>query len=735
MAFILNALIRFRLAVVCLVLALFFFFLKPFLSFVMHTNNALPVWFSGSSVSMQELDHFYDTFGNNRFLLLAYDTENVFSTQALEFAKSFTQELEQNPHITSIAGFGNMQDFYASEDELIVKTPIDSLPLLYQVKDDLSLSDRIKETYKSYPYYSHRFFSEDTNTMVFYAGLADDVSPESVLSSLNNKVYASGPLVTDEALNKKILHDQILFLPLVFGGIIFLLLIITRSIFETIVLAFMEAFLVVTVIGSYGFLGFTSNVIVSVVIPVLVTVTIANGIHLVLRLHATKDLSFNEAIIYCVQHLAKPSFFTALTTIAGLFSFSPSTIPPLQHMGYLSGLGVLWALFLNLFILPVFLSFGFKNFTAKRHHHFLSAALENLARFLMKHATLVKVFVLVLIFISVLGISKVKVESNFVKYFPSHDSIRTNFEKLDQVLGGIVPLEILIKAPDGKIIAKDPEFLKKLDQQFDDIAKKTGVRVFSVIPVIKKLNGVLGDTESIPDTKEKIAELYLVAESSGENLLSRFKSTAGDELRFEVHSQWVSAEDVQKIVGQIKSILEKDNQLTVTGYGWLWVLLNNNIIKSQLFSLALSLVVVTILMIVLLKSFRFGLVSLIPNLVPLIIGGGIMGFLNYPVDLVTVMIFSLTLGVVVDDTIHYVETYREFLKKGHKHAEAIIKAHGTIGVSITYTAFILTLGFGILCFAGFDPTFRFGLLTALTLFISVIFEIFMGPVVFKNMER
>lgn len=697
---------------------------------------------------MQKLNSFHGEFGDDRFFLAGIEADDVFSLDAMELSIDFELNVMRNPYVKGAAGFANMQQFFGDSDELFVKGLQDSIDLLHQVKNAEGTSDEIRKSYSGYPYYVNRFFSSDSRMMLFYIDTKDENEGASqiVMDQIQNYLgvqqqkytgYFSGLSVTDSALNEQILSDQLLFMPLVFGSMILLLLLITRRIFETLVASFLQAFLVVVVMGAYALLGFKANVIISLVIPILVTVTLANSIHMIMALHdkAPQKEEFTKCIIEIAAHLKKPFLFTALTTMAGLLSFSPVDIKPLSHMGYLSAAGVLVALGLNLFILPVFLSFGEIFYQKPPRHLVVSGYLQKMAIYLMRHAGVLRVVILIVACIFMTGVFKIKIESDFVKYFKENHWVRQNFEYLNKKLSGVVPLEVMVQSKNGEPIAKDPILLTELDQKIQGYTLKNSVQVLSVIPILKKLHGALDENgqEIIPQKRSDIAELYLLAESSGEQFLSHYKSADDTVLRLQFFYGWQSAEEIKRMGLEIKTLLQNEKaEVELTGNGWLWVVLNDYLLKSQLISLLLSLGVVSFLMMILLKSIKLGLISLLPNIFPLILGGGLMGFLGYPVDLVTVMIFSLTMGVVVDDTIHYFTRYRELIKNGMSQQEAIVQTHGSIGVSIVYTALILTFGFGILCLASFEPTFRFGLITAITLLVSVVCELIMGPVMLKG---
>jgi predicted RND superfamily exporter protein len=557
----------------------------------------------------------------------------------------------------------------------------------------------------------------------------------------------------------------------IFGlGVLFFLIVALGAIFRNkrwVILPILCcAFSAVAMMGLLGMFGWEVTVISSNFISLQLIITMAITIHLIVRY---RDLALSkpgaehrELVAETIRLMATPCMFAALTTIAGFGSLLLCDILPVRTFGWMMIAGIGVSLMVTFLLFPAGLMLVTKKTprTGKKSRYSLTSFLAVLTE---THGRAVLAVSVVLFIISVIGISRLIVENSFIDYFKDTTEIHQGMKVIDQNLGGTTPLDIIVEFEAADVSAPvtgaaeatvdDGEF-----DEFDEFEKNEddGRYWFSSdrMALVKKIHDYL---ESVPEigkvlslgTMLKIAEKlnhgqpldnFQLALLYGE-LPDRFKalvlapyvSVEHNQLRFSVRVR--DSEKSLKRDALLKRIRHdltarlglKEETVHLTG---LLVLYNNmlqSLFESQILTLGVVVMMLLAMFLLLFKSFKLALIALAPNLLAIGAVLGFMGWMKIPLDMMTITIAAISIGIAVDNTIHYIYRFKSEFKNSQNYIKTMHTCHGSIGYAMYYTSVTIIIGFSILAFSSFLPTIYFGLLTGLAMLIALLAALTLLP--------
>jgi predicted RND superfamily exporter protein len=531
-------------------------------------------------------------------------------------------------------------------------------------------------------------------------------------------------------------------------------------------------FSAMSMMGLLGLFGWKVTVISSNFISLQLIITMAVTIHLIvryrelLRNHPEKDQ--RQLILETVILMITPCLYAALTTIAGFGSLLLCNILPVRSFGWMMSAGIAVSLVVTFLFFPAALMTMHKlpPHAKKERGLTLTAAL---ARFNESHGKLILVVSTALFIVSVIGMSRLVVENSFINYFKKTTEIHQGMKVIDQKLGGTTPLDIIIdlkepaatraKATNGSAAAGDDEF-----EEFEEFNKGDDEKYWFTAEKMALVIRIHDYLESLPETGKvmslgtmlKVAEklndgkpldnfqLALVYSELPEKykniILKPYVSPKYNQLRYSIRIK-----DSEKSLRR-NALLTKirydlvhklgleQKQVHLTG---LLVLYNNmlqSLFKSQILTLGLTILLLLGMFLVLLRSLKLALIALAPNVLAICVVLGFIGWLNIPLDMMTITIAAISIGMAVDNTIHYIYRFRYEFKSAGRYVEVVHRCHGSIGRALYYTSLTVIIGFSILSLSNFIPTIYFGLLTGLALSIALIAALTLLPqliIVFK----
>ncbi len=470
----------------------------------------------------------------------------------------------------------------------------------------------------------------------------------------------------------------------------------------------------------------------------------ADAVHVLsdYRRNLEQGIDRAAALRRSVAHLFIPCLFTSITTAAGFLSLLTSDLLPVREGGWLSAVGVMIAFGLSMTLLPALLSFARRR-PARRETGPLDTLVGALASRMggLSRPASVKVLVvsaaLVLAVAARLVFGGMHVGANPIGYFRPGDPVRSATELIDARLGGSTSIELLVNAPGGGL--KDPEILRRMDRVQRYVETLPGVsRALSVVDYLKELNRVVHDGDKrhavVPDSRAAIAQYYMLLE--GEEEYASMVQSNESLGRITALVNFSGSDALAKRLPEVEARLKREfagtsATATITGFVKLMGDMEHYLVRSQIDSMLLAFAVITLMMFILLRSLRLGLLAMIPNLVPILLGLGFMTLIGVGLDPGTVMIGSIALGLVVDDTVHFMVQLKCRMRGGDTMSTAIDGTLRRAGRPIILTSLILIAGFLVATLGSFNPNVNFGFISAVVILLALLADLVILPAALK----
>ncbi|MBA7484915.1 hypothetical protein ES707_20446 [subsurface metagenome] len=522
---------------------------------------------------------------------------------------------------------------------------------------------------------------------------------------------------------------------------------------------------VICMIGLLGWFGWEVTVISSNFISLQLIITLAIVIHLIVRyrelLVRNSQAPNRQLILDTVCFKLRPCVYAVLTTIAGFGSLVLCNILPVITFGWMMIAGLIVSLIVTFLLFPAVLILIPKE-TPPKTGEWRFSITSVLARFTEAHGVLtVGISGLVLV-CSLIGILRLDVENSFIDYFHEDTEIHQGMKLIDQRLGGTTPLDVIVdfEEPDTLIVSTEPAVTESDDEfdEFDEFEEAAAdekywfnaekmARIKDVhnylddLPQTGKvlsLATMLGITEKLNNGKPldsfELALLYSETPDEFKAMLTRpYVSVEHNQVRF-----WVRVKDSDKtlkrneLLNKIKKgltgMLElNEENIHLAG---LLVLYNNmlqSLFGSQILTLGITVLSLTGMFLVLFRSLKIALIALLPNVLSVAVVLGVMGWLNIPLDMMTITIAAISIGIAVDDTIHYIHRFKNEFQKDRRYLPTMHRCHESIGHAMYYTSITIIIGFSILALSNFIPSVYFGLLTGLAMLIALLAALTLLP--------
>ena len=555
-------------------------------------------------------------------------------------------------------------------------------------------------------------------------------------------------------------------------GVLFFLIITLSIIFKKMRWVLLPilccAFSVVSMMGLLGIFGWKVTVISSNFISLQLIITMAITIHLIVRyreLHyENPEAEHRKLVLDTIRLMFKPCLFTSLTTIAGFGSLLLCNIRPVRTFGWMMGAGIMVSLILTFLFFPSEVMLLKKGKPALQGKSRISLA-NLFGKFTEAHGTLIMLASVFVLTTSIIGMSRLEVENCFIDYFKDTTEIYQGMKLIDQKLGGTTPLDVIVEfdesvnsvQPDQSTGAPTDYSESEFDEfdEFDESAKQekywfTADKMAFVmrihdylnsIPVIGKvlsLGTMLKVAEKLnggkPLTNFQLALLYSeIPKKFKEMILKPFVSIENNEVRFSVRVRDSEKslrrnELLHRIRHDLTNKLDiKKDHVHLAG---MLVLYNNilqSLFSSQIMTLGITLLALMCMFLILFRSLKISIIAIFPNLLSIVAVLGFMGWVNIHLDMMTITIAAISMGIAVDDTIHYIHRFKREFQKEKNYINTLHRCHGTIGHAMYYTSLTIVIGFSILALSNFIPTIYFGLLTGLAMVIALIAALTLLP--------
>jgi predicted RND superfamily exporter protein len=567
----------------------------------------------------------------------------------------------------------------------------------------------------------------------------------------NAKIYLGGiPMIADDMMGY-IKSDIIVFGIGVFIFIVFTLWLIFRNLKWVAMPLLGCATSVIIMIGLLGLIGWKVTVISSNFIALMLILNMAMNIHLTVRFLQLKkefpNLSKGEAILEASKKMMHPILYTVLTTICAFLSLVFSEIKPIIDFGWMMTLGLIISLIVTFLLLPSLINLLSSENEIDVKDTEKSVITSALSSFVKKNKILIFGSTFLIIAFSIVGIFKLEVENSFINYFDKETEIYKGMKKIDDDLGGTTPLNIILKFP--KTVEKtekiDDEFEEWEEENIDEDKAKYWFtrdkmdRILKVhdyldsLPEIGKVlsfGSILRVAEDL-NKKElqslEIAVLYSkIPETIKKEIITPYISVEKDEARISVRIK-DSLENLRRndLINKInldlnsKLNLEKD-EYKLAGVLILFNNLLQSLFKSQILTLGIVMLGIFLMFFILFRNILISIIGVVPNFIAAFFILGIIGLLGIPLDMMTITIAAITIGIAVDNSIHYIYRFKEEFKNFNNYNKTLDRCHNTVGIAILNTSITIVFGFSILVLSNFIPTIYFGVFTGIAMLLAMI---------------
>jgi len=563
------------------------------------------------------------------------------------------------------------------------------------------------------------------------------------------KIHLGGiPMIADDMMTY-IKNDIIVFGAGVFLFIVCTLWFVFRSLTWVFIPLLSCFFSVSIMVGLLGLVGWKVTVISSNFIALMLILTMAMNIHMSVRYLQFKKENPNilnsEAILWTSKKMFWPILYTVLTTICAFLSLIFSNIKPIIDFGWMMTVGLLVSLSITFTLLPAIL-----NILSKKKANYKDEKKSIITSFLsqvaQKNTKTIFVSALLVIIVSIIGITKLEVENSFINYFDKKTEIYKGMKLIDDKLGGTTPLDIIVKFPDKEKAETEgeDEFDSWDDEDKDDakywFTRNKIDRIIQVHDYLDNLQAVgkvisfasmVRVAEDLNDGKElqglEMGVLYTkIPDSIKKEIIDPYISIKNNEARISLRIL-DSKEDLRRneLINKINYDLENRLGLNREEFklAGILILFNNllqSLFKSQILTLGIVMAGITMMFLILFRNITLSLIGVVPNFMAAFLILGIIGLLGIPLDMMTITIAAITIGIAVDNSIHYIYRFKEEFKKINNYNHTLEKCHNTVGVAILNTSITIVFGFSILVLSNFIPTIYFGVFTGIAMLLAMI---------------
>ncbi|MDB3858096.1 MMPL family transporter [Pelagibacteraceae bacterium] len=567
----------------------------------------------------------------------------------------------------------------------------------------------------------------------------------------NAKIHLGGiPMIADDMMSY-IKSDIVVFGIGVFVFIIFTLWMVFRNI-KWVVMPLLGCATSVTImIGLLGLIGWKVTVISSNFIALMLILNMAMNIHVTVRFLQLKkefsQLTKEQAVLETCKKMFMPILYTVLTTICAFLSLIFSGIKPIIDFGWMMTLGLIVSILVTFLLLPSLINLFSSNDDINVKDTEKSKITSSLGNFTKDSKILIFGTTIIVLILSIVGISKLEVENSFINYFNKETEIYKGMKKIDDDLGGTTPLNIIIKFPSKeKEESTDDEFSEWEDENVDEEDKAKYWFTRDKIDKIIKVHDYL---DSLPEIGKVLSfgSILRVAEDLNKKELQSLEiavlySKIPNEIKKEIVSPYISVEnDEARISVRIKDSLqdlrrndlinkinlELNTKLNLEKEEYqlagVLILFNNllqSLFKSQILTLGIVMLGISVMFFILFRNLVVSFIGVVPNFIAAFFILGIIGLMGIPLDMMTITIAAITIGIAVDNSIHYIYRFKEEFKKINNYNLTLDRCHSTVGIAILNTSITIVFGFSILVLSNFIPTIYFGVFTGIAMLLAMI---------------
>lgn len=705
---------------------------------------------------------FLEKYGAQNVLVIAIEDSLISTLEHLLKWDKVTQDIEIINGVEQVVSFANLP--------VLLKDTVNKKFILKRwfsqdVKTQVQLDSAFSQ-YSKQPFYKGLINSNDNKVSTLLISLDNIVmksaSRKELIFSIKDlvdaysdefqtKVHYSGlPYIrtVDSIKIKEEISLFIIFTLLITSLILFLFFRSFKAVISSMIVVILG---VVFSFGTIAILNYEVSVLMALIPPVLIVIGIPNCIFLINKFHNEFKRTQNKdyALRKMVQKIGNITLLTNLTTASGFAAFMLTNSETLQEFGLIASINIIFIFLLSLFIIPIYFSFA----SPPKYRHtkhldkiWINMLVERLVFLVQYRRKNIYFITTILILFGVFGILNVKTTGNITDELPKEGDLYKDLKFFESNFGGVMPLEVVVNTKKKNGLLKSYN-LRKIEQLSQELATfKEFSKPSSYVDVVKYSKQAFynGDSAyySLPNSQEQRMILsYLKNSSASMNMGALMMDSLKQEARISLRVADISTTKMDSVfealLPKVNKIFDADKyDVTITGSSVVFLNGTKFLLKNLMLSLLLVIILISVFMAWMFNSFRMVVVSIIPNLIPLLLTGAIMGYFGIALKPSTILVFSIAFGISVDDTIHFLAKYRqELLVNNWNIKKSVLSALNETSVSMFYTSVVLFFGFFIFVASDFGGTIALGLLVSITLLFAMLSNLLLLPALLLSLEK
>jgi len=691
-------------------------------------------YFPDTMESMVNTDRIEEVFGNQDMIIMVFETDDVLNESTLKRVKDVEKAVKRLDGVKRTSSLFGSNHIYGEEGVMYVEPTVERIPRNEAKREEL------RKTIKGNELVYKVMVSDDFRATAMVISLEHDIVEEVIFADIREvlreypgeeKIHFGGLPYLYQAIDKDITRDALVLVPIALLLMMVFLFLVFRE-WKGVWLPFMVVVMSALVgIAMIPILGWKFYVITLLVPILLIAVANDYGIHMIARyqeLNASGSAaSMKEKAIQITRDLWRPILLTGLTTIAGISALWAHTMIPARQMALVASIGILLAIFFSLVLLPALLSMLPKSSyiptITEPGKSNARTLLGKFSFFVVKNKQRIPLMALVFTLFLASGIFFLKVDSNEENFFPERHEVKQGANIINSKFGGSESISILFS---GDILS--PELLQRMEGYAAEMEKMEAVDYsMGFSQVIREISKALNDPgeplyDKIPPSREAVAQYMELYSMSGDpEELEQIVDFNYEHAHLMIRINDASVETVNGIMDRLTAITEGDPAVEVIGgYGYIRSELATKVLVGTYYSLGIALLIIFVLLSAIFRSFKAGLLGIVPLSVSVVVLFGLMGLLGIRLDVATALLSSIMIGVGVDYTIHFLWRYREERRQNRPPSEAVITTITTTGRGIIFNALSVIVGFSVLMISSFTPIRFFGALVVVSILSCLV---------------
>jgi len=735
-----------------------------------------------------EYNAFRAQFGRDERIVIALKSDKIFTLDFLRTLKTIHEDIEANvPYVNDITSLYNVRNTRGEGDKLITDDLLEPLPTTQAEVDTIKKQAMASHFYKDLlisedgkmttimietDAYSHEGEKEVSDVDAFDEGFDEGISEEisdeadkaqsqerAFLTDRENhelleailkivdkykkddlEIYIAGSPSVNNALKAQMQADMQKFMRITFLIIIVFLFVMFRrasAVFYPLLVIILS---LLATVGTMAWSGVAFKLPTQIVPSLLLAVSIGATVHILSiffdKFNTTGDKK--EALKYTLGHSGLAIAMTSVTTAIGIGSFSGSEVAPISDLGIFASFGVMVSLLLTLTLLPALLTITKLKQRVNRKAGKLDMMMKKLSVIPVRYYKSIIAVSFILVAIALMAATKIELSHNPLHFFQPGDYNRVSTEKIDESMNGSVTIEVVVDSHKENGW-NDPERLNRLNtfsaelEKYVDRYTHIG-KVVSLATIVKETNRALHENReefyTIPSNAELVSQELLLFENSGSDDLEDVVDSQFSKARITIKLPWTDAVKAHDVLSYVKTKTAQtfpNDTIVTTGMTPLLINTFSHSVHSSVRSYIIAFVAISLMMMFILGSVRIGMLSMIPNLVPIILGLLLMYIADIPLDMFTLLIGSIAIGLAVDDTIHFLHNFRRYYLQSGDSTKAIEQTFFTTGKAMMITTIVLSLGFYAYMMANMISVQNFGLLTGSVIVLALLADLLLAP--------